>query len=80
MKWRIAPGQTLRHHSWGQEAVLYNDLSGDTHLLTVEAISLLVALRDNDVSDAEIDDPELAPLLRHLAELYLLSSCPPSPR
>ena len=46
LKWRIAPGQNLRHRVWGEECVLYNDLSGDTHLLGLAALDSLTLLRD----------------------------------
>jgi PqqD family protein of HPr-rel-A system len=76
MKWQIAPGQSLRHRHWDQEYVLYNDLSGATHLLDEPAMSLLLALRDGGVEPAELDDPELAPVLAGLAELHLLAAIP----
>ena len=43
--WRVAAGQALRHHGWDGEFVLYNDLSGDTHLLEAPAMALLLALQ-----------------------------------
>jgi PqqD family protein of HPr-rel-A system len=43
--WRLAPGQALRRRGWDGEHLLYNDLSGDTHLLTEPAIALLLALQ-----------------------------------
>ena len=42
--WQIYPGQTLRYHRWGNESVLYNDLTGDTHLLDGDAMAVLHAL------------------------------------
>lgn len=42
--WRLAPGQRLLHRCWNGECVIYNDLSGDTHLLdefTFELLRLL---------------------------------------
>ena len=72
MKWQIAPGQSLQHRHWGQEYVLYNDLSGATHLLDELAMSLLLALRDDAVDATELDDPELAGVLAGLAGLHLL--------
>lgn len=44
--WRLAPGQRLLHRCWDGECVIYNDLSGDTHLLddfTFELLRLLQA-------------------------------------
>lgn len=44
--WRVIPGQQLRHRSWdGEDFVLYNNLSGDTHLLDAAAIEVLIALQ-----------------------------------
>ena len=31
--WLLSPGQKLTRHGWEGEYLLYNDLSGDTHLL-----------------------------------------------
>eukprot|EP01032_Pedospumella_encystans_P028839 gene28839-32571_t len=44
--WRLMPGQRLRSRSWdGEEFVLYNNLSGDTHLLDAASIEVLNALQ-----------------------------------
>ena len=43
--WRLIPGQSLQFRTWDGESVLYNDLSGDTHLLGDSAIHLLLALQ-----------------------------------
>jgi PqqD family protein of HPr-rel-A system len=43
--WRVVPGQSLAFREWDDEAVLYNDLSGDTHLLDGAAVEVLQALR-----------------------------------
>ncbi len=42
--WQVYPGQTLRHHRWGNESVVYNDLTGDTHLLDDDTMAVLHAL------------------------------------
>lgn len=42
--WRLSTGQRLRRRQWDGECVLYNDLSGDTHLLGADALELLLAL------------------------------------
>ncbi|USX11737.1 HPr-rel-A system PqqD family peptide chaperone [Oxalobacteraceae bacterium OTU3CAMAD1] len=44
ISWRLTPGQQLRRRQWDGECVLYNDLSGDTHLLGADALELLLAL------------------------------------
>lgn len=43
--WRLTPGQRLRQRDFGDESVLYNDLSGDTHLLGGSAIHVLELLQ-----------------------------------
>lgn len=43
--WRLTPGQALLRYGWDDEYVLYNDLSGDTHLLTATACTLLDRLQ-----------------------------------
>ncbi|WEF31790.1 HPr-rel-A system PqqD family peptide chaperone [Pseudoduganella chitinolytica] len=75
LQWRIVPGQTLLHRGWDDACVLYNDLSGDTHLLTGEAMQLLLALRDGDVDPEELAAPELATVLDTLAGLDLIEPC-----
>ena len=46
MKWQLCNGQTLRMLSGEDESVVYNDRSGETHLLSAMAVSLLVYLRE----------------------------------
>ncbi|QOY94690.1 HPr-rel-A system PqqD family peptide chaperone [Massilia sp. UMI-21] len=88
--WRVIPGQSLRYRQWEDEAVLYNDVSGATHLLGAAALCLLEALRPapgNAMSlsaalrDAfEVDEDaladELAILLDDLVRLDLIEPCP----
>lgn len=53
--WRLMPGQRLRSRSWdGEEFVLYNNLSGDTHLLDAAAIEVLNALRRGAADSAAL--------------------------
>lgn len=47
-------GQLLRHVIWGDEAVLYNELSGDTHLVDSDVIAVLLALRSGPASVPEL--------------------------
>ncbi|WUR13507.1 HPr-rel-A system PqqD family peptide chaperone [[Empedobacter] haloabium] len=75
LQWRIVPGQTLLHRGWEDGCVLYNDLSGDTHLLTEHAMQLLLALRDGDIAPDELAAPELATVLETLAGLDLIERC-----
>lgn len=46
MKWQLRAGQRLRMLAGDDESVLYNDHSGETHLLSAIAISVLQQLRD----------------------------------
>lgn len=73
--WRLVPGQALLHRGWDGAFVLYNDLSGDTHLLSEEAMALLLALRDGDVTPEELAALELAELLATLCRLDLIEPC-----
>ncbi|SEN85228.1 PqqD family protein, HPr-rel-A system [Duganella sp. CF517] len=50
ISWRLTAGQQLRRRQWDGECVLYNDLSGDTHLLGADALALLLALRAGPAS------------------------------
>ncbi|UOD32350.1 HPr-rel-A system PqqD family peptide chaperone [Massilia violaceinigra] len=79
--WHILPGQRLHYRQWEQEAVLFNDLSGDTHLLDADALALLLAVRDGAAdlaalraalaADDDADD-ELQALLEQLAAISLI--------
>jgi len=88
--WRLIHGQTLQQRRWGDETVLYNDLSGDTHLLGETAICLLHALQVSAHDEAALvalvcarlqvgaDDTaahETALLLASLSELSLIERC-----
>lgn len=84
--WRLLAGQELRHYGWDGSFVLYNDCSGDTHLLDAGAMRLLLALRATPLSEqelascyAEICGPAacaapLGALLDDLAALSLIES------
>ena len=80
--WRLTPGQQLRHRSWdGEDFVLYNNLSGDTHLLDAAAIEVLSALQRGAAVAAGLaatlqldqDADSAAMLAGLLAELRALS-------
>ncbi|MDN4057014.1 HPr-rel-A system PqqD family peptide chaperone [Massilia sp. YIM B02769] len=43
--WRLVPGQRLVHRCHDGECVLFNDLTGDTHLLGQDVLDLLGLLR-----------------------------------
>jgi PqqD family protein of HPr-rel-A system len=85
--WCISPGQQLAARGWDDEFVLYNDLSGDTHLLDGDSMALLAHLQQAPASVATLvatfadgldpDDaaalPEtIATLLAQLAGLFLI--------
>ena len=89
--WRITPGQVLRFRQFDDEFVLYNDLSGDTHLLGDSAMHLLSELQRGPASaqaltaslaaalecplDAAFDE-EAGALLATLAGFYLIAKDP----
>jgi hypothetical protein len=73
--WRVTPGQTLRHRSWAGDSVLFNDISGATHLLTEDTLQLLLALQAQTLDAAELADPEVQEELLRLQKLYLIEPC-----
>jgi PqqD family protein of HPr-rel-A system len=88
--WRVVPGQLLAFREWDGEAVLYNDLSGNTHLLDGAAIDVLQALRSEPCDavalaarlagsfDAGADEllPDIEDMLAELARLDLIEASP----
>ncbi|MGX4641077.1 HPr-rel-A system PqqD family peptide chaperone [Massilia sp. SYSU DXS3249] len=90
ISWRLVPGQHLLHRCWDGECVLYNDLTGDTHLVdafTLELLELLgAAPRPAGALAAalgaleehpDVDaalDDPLAELLADLAALHLIEA------
>jgi PqqD family protein of HPr-rel-A system len=88
--WRLIEAQSLRYRCWDEEAVLYNDVSGATHLLGPAALCVLEALRPGPASMAalasrlldefEIDDAsvgaELHILLDEMSQLSLIEPSP----
>jgi PqqD family protein of HPr-rel-A system len=88
--WRVVPGQLLVCREWDGVAVLYNDLSGNTHLLDGAAIDVLQALRAAPLdaavlaqrlaerfgADADELRPEIEDMLAELARLDLIESSP----
>jgi PqqD family protein of HPr-rel-A system len=52
--WQVISGQCLRYRCWDDEAVLYNDLSGATHLLGLAALCLLDVLRTGPADEAAL--------------------------
>lgn len=82
--WRVTPGQLLEHRGWNEQFVLYNSLSGDTHLLGADAIDILLQLQRGaadqatllatlaDGSASEDAAACLADLLAELKSLFLV--------
>ena len=84
-QWRLARGQQMRHYRWDDEFVLFNNLSGDTHLLGVLAMQLLQALAAGARSETELGATLTQPLpgattlpevLGDLERLMLVERCP----
>lgn len=91
--WQVIPGQSLIARQWDEELVLYNSLSGATHLLGLGAAVLLGVLQEGPASEAALADAlrsefslgesevaaELPAMLARLAKLELIQPCPCSP-
>ena len=75
LAWRLLPGQSLLSRRWGEEVVIYNDVTGATHLLDSGAMDLLAALRDGSASAEELAAPDVVQLLEDLAKLDLVEAC-----
>lgn len=86
--WQLVPCQSLRHRGWEDEFVVYNDLSGDTHLLGADAMDLLRLLKgaprqEQDLHDALFlrsaeaasDNRALRDLLLQLSAIFLIEEC-----
>jgi PqqD family protein of HPr-rel-A system len=86
--WRLMPGLALRYRTWDNETyVLYNNLSGDTHLTDAAAIEVLELLRRSPaaaqalVSGLQLDDTpdslvQLNSLLEELRGQALVEAIP----
>jgi PqqD family protein of HPr-rel-A system len=80
----------LRYRQWQDEVVLFNDISGATHLLSLEALQVLERLGAGPASEPELGaflserfevDPatlsdDVADLLEQLSSLDLIEPCP----
>ena len=89
--WRLMPGQALRFRQFDDGLVVYNDLSGDTHLLGEGAAHLLGMLQQGPCEravlldslaavhgvtrDAAFDE-EADAVLNQLASLFLIEAAP----
>ena len=74
--WRIRPREAFRIRRWeGEEtAVLYDPESGETHLLTCEAVRWLERLQGGEVLEAV--DREMARLFEQLYHHRLVEPVP----
>ena len=63
MQWRVLSDLALHIRSWDDEFVVYNSLSGDTHLLGSVAAHILLKLQQAP-SDAIVLAESLAPQLQ----------------
>lgn len=52
--WRVIPGQALQRRAWDDTYVVFNNLSGDTHLLDAGAMQVLLAVAHAPASEAEL--------------------------
>lgn len=59
--------QTLHLHSWDDEFIVYNNLTGDTHLLGSAAAQVLLKLQE-----APSDAITLAQSLDHLLQVEMM--------
>lgn len=48
----MTPGQHLAHRGWQDEFVVYNNLTGDTHLVDGDTLALLTQLRQGPATVA----------------------------
>ena len=79
----MIPGQALRYRAWNDEYVLYNNLSGDTHLIEASAMQVLLALQcaasdeatlTNTLHDSlQLDADEVLEIPGLLADLHALN-------
>jgi PqqD family protein of HPr-rel-A system len=62
MQWRVISDSALRFRFWDDEFVVYNSLSGDTHLLGLTAAQILLKLQQAPSTAIALTE-SLAPLL-----------------
>ena len=52
--WRVIPGQDLQPRNWDDEHVVYINLTGDTHLVSGDAMLVLLALQAQPRDEAAL--------------------------
>jgi PqqD family protein of HPr-rel-A system len=62
MKWRLISNQALHFRSWDDEFVVYDNLSGDTHLVDSTAAQILLKLQQAPSNSTTLAE-SLVPLL-----------------
>lgn len=62
MQWQVISDSALHFRFWDEEFVVYNSLSGDTHLLDSTAAQILLKLQQAPSNSATLAG-SLAPLL-----------------
>ncbi|MGH8856080.1 MAG: HPr-rel-A system PqqD family peptide chaperone [Telluria sp.] len=79
--WKLIDGQTLTCRGWDDEFVVFNDVSGDTHLLGADAMQLLRHLQAGPCDEAALaralqagpeEQEALAVMLAELGSLSLV--------
>lgn len=85
MMWYVISPDALHFHSWGGDFVVYNSLSGNTHLLGLVAAHILLKLQETPANSgvlasslallmqAEMDDEFLSQTEQLLAGLDKLA-------
>jgi PqqD family protein of HPr-rel-A system len=87
--WRPVAGQRLARRAWEDEAVLFNDVTGATHLLSAatlwllerlqaapsDTVALARALNAESDSGADVDADDLDALLHELHKMHLVEPC-----
>jgi PqqD family protein of HPr-rel-A system len=56
MKWQLISNQAVKLRSWDTEFVVYNSLSGDTHLIGPTAAHILIRLQQAPTDAGSLAD------------------------
>jgi len=75
--WKLMAGQSLCFRTWDEEEfLLYNNLSGDTHLIDADAIDVLLSLQQQPAgAEALLALLEMDSADRHLLDGMLEQLC-----